>query len=127
MSQVGLFPHTRLRRLRQHANIRNLVKETQLHLDHLVLPLFIKEGTNIKNPISTMPGHFQLSLDHLEDELSTIAALNIKNIILFGIPKQKDAIGSCAYTQDGIIQRLFLILRYFGLSLDIQRYWNFLI
>jgi porphobilinogen synthase len=100
----GHFPPTRLRRLRGHANIRSLVQETYLHPNKLVLPLFIKHGSGIKNPIVSMPGHFQLSVDQLEEEIQIIWALGIKSIILFGIPEHKDALGADSYSDHGIIQ-----------------------
>jgi delta-aminolevulinic acid dehydratase/porphobilinogen synthase len=64
MSSTGLYPNTRLRRLRGSATIRALVEEREVNVSKLVLPLFIKHGANIKNPISSMPGHFQLSIDN---------------------------------------------------------------
>lgn len=104
MSQLGHFPKTRLRRLRHNADIRNLIKETRLHVDNLVLPLFIKHGTGVKNPISSMPGHFQISVDQLEEEISSITQLGLKHLLLFGIPAHKDSLGSDSYSDNGIIQ-----------------------
>lgn len=101
----GHFPKTRLRRLRQSAQTRNLARETFLNLDQLILPLFITHGKAIKKPITSMPGHFQFSLDNLEEELESIQNLGIKNIILFGIPEHKDALGSDSYSDQGIMQR----------------------
>lgn len=98
------FPKTRLRRLRKNATLRALVSETQLNVDKLILPLFIKHGTGIKNPISSMPGHYQLSIDMLEDEIKSITALGIKSVLLFGIPAEKDAHGKDAYSDNGIVQ-----------------------
>lgn len=105
MSLKGVFPATRLRRLRQSSKTRSLVRETDLQLNHLVLPLFITHGVGVKTPISSMPGHFQLSIDRLKEEIESIDALGIKNIILFGIPEQKDAFGSDSYSDNGIIQK----------------------
>lgn len=104
MSHLGSFPKTRLRRLRYNHNIRNLVKETQLKVDDFVLPLFIRHGTDIKKPIASMPGHYQFSVDQLDEELKNISALGIKNILLFGIPAQKNKLGEDAYSDNGIIQ-----------------------
>lgn len=104
MSRLGQFPKTRLRRLRHNKNVRNLIKETQLDVSDLVLPLFIKEGVQIKNPITSMPGHFQISVDQLAEEIKMISDLGIKNIILFGIPRHKDALGKGSYADNGIIQ-----------------------
>jgi len=105
------FPATRLRRLRRNAATRNLVKETELKSDHLVLPLFIRHGKGIKKPISSMPGHFQFSVDQLEEEISEIQQIGIKAILLFGIPEQKDAQGSDAYSDLGIIQTAIPIIK----------------
>lgn len=105
MSLKGVFPATRLRRLRESPKTRTLVRETELQLNQLVLPLFITHGVGVKTPISSMPGHFQLSIDKLKEEIESIDALGIKNIILFGIPEHKDALGSDSYSDNGIIQR----------------------
>jgi len=111
MSIPSSFPTTRLRRLRQSAKIRALVQETQLNMQDLVLPLFIRHGSGIKKPILSMPGHFQLSVDQLEEEIQTIVALGIKNIILFGIPAVKDAVGSDSYCDEGIIQTAIPVIK----------------
>jgi porphobilinogen synthase len=111
MSYLGQFPTTRLRRLRHNANIRDLVRETRLHLDDLVLPLFIKHGSGIKKPIASMPGHFQISVDQLEAEIKEISALGIKNILLFGIPEIKDGLGQDSYSDHGIIQRAISVIK----------------
>lgn len=105
------FPKTRLRRLRQNSMLRDLVRETRLDISKLVLPLFIKHGTNVKNPIASMPGHFQLSIDQLEEEIKTISSLGIKNIILFGIPAEKDPLGKDAYSDNGIIQSAIPVIK----------------
>lgn len=102
---------TRLRRLRVTTHLRELVKETDLKSRHLVLPLFIKEGKNIKNPINSMPGQFQFSPDRLEEEIESILDAGIQSILLFGIPKHKDAIGSTAFAPDGIIQSTIPLIK----------------
>lgn len=99
------FPTRRMRRLRMHPKIRDLVRETPLSLLDLVMPIFIKEGNNIENPVSSMPGIFQLGLEKLDREVKEIVALNIPAVLLFGIPSQKDAAGSKAYYSEGIIQK----------------------
>lgn len=99
------FPSTRLRRLRQSSAIRDLVKEVRLHKNQLVYPLFIKEGISEAIPIASMPGYQQLSLNCLKDEIKEIEAAGLKNIILFGIPTLKDAHGSSACREDGIVQK----------------------
>ena len=100
----GNFPNTRLRRLRYHPTIRDLIQETTLNSKDLILPLFIRHGKSIKQAITSMPGHYQLSVDNLEQEIKTITALGINSVILFGIPEKKDEVGSDAFSDDGIIQ-----------------------
>ncbi len=95
----------RPRRLRRTASLRNLIRETVLTPYDSILPLFIHSGKGEKKPISSMPGHFQFSLDLLEQEIQEICDLNIPGIILFGIPQQKDASGSDSYHDQGIVQQ----------------------
>jgi len=95
----------RPRRLRSTQNLRDLVEETNLQISDFVLPLFIKEGKNINQPISSMPGHSQVSIDQLGPILEEIAKLGIRSIILFGIPVSKDATGSHSLQDTGIIQK----------------------
>jgi porphobilinogen synthase len=111
MSHLGHYPKTRLRRLRHKPSIRNLVRETSLNVSDFVLPLFIKHGTGTKNPIASMPGHYQLSVNQLDDEISDITRLGIKSVILFGIPEQKDAFGKDSYSDNGIIQTAVPIIK----------------
>ena len=98
------FPMSRARRLRSNERLRQLVRETTLTVDDLICPLFVTHGKGVKNPISSMPGHYQLSIDNLLGEGKEIHGLGIKAVLLFGIPKRKDDVGSGAYAQDGIIQ-----------------------
>lgn len=107
----GVYPKIRLRRLRHRDPIRKLVQEMQLDIGKLVLPLFIRHGSGIKNPISSMPGHFQFSVDQLPDEIKTISDLGIKNIILFGIPAEKDPLGKDSYSENGIIQTAIPVIK----------------
>ena len=93
------------RRLRDNPALRRLVQETQLSVNDLVMPLFIKEGHELKVPIDSMPGQFQFSIDQLDHEIEQIVALGIPAIILFGIPAHKDATGSDALNDHGVIQR----------------------
>ena len=104
MSDLGSFPNVRPRRLRRLKSIRSLVQETYLNPEKLVLPLFIKHGVQIKNPIKSMPGHFQLSIDQLSEEIKTIKSLGIKSVLLFGIPQFKDPLAKDSYNDNGIIQ-----------------------
>ncbi|MCH8203732.1 MAG: porphobilinogen synthase [Candidatus Hydrogenedentes bacterium] len=99
------FPITRLRRLRRNATMRRMVRETVLSVDDLILPLFVRPGEGVKNEISSMPGNYQWSVDTLVEECKEIEGLGIPAVILFGIPEQKDAEGSEAYADDGIVCR----------------------
>lgn len=105
------FPTLRLRRLRQHPILRDLVRETELNLKDLILPLFIKGRKGEKQPISSMPGHFQIPLDKLKNELDELLALGIQSVILFGIPPAKDPTGSDSMHENGIIQEAIKIMR----------------
>lgn len=98
-------PIIRPRRLRKNPQIRNLVRETTLSVNDFVLPLFIVEGKGIKKPISSMPGHFQLSLDQIKEEMKDVKAHGIQSVILFGIPEHKDAEGSSAWDEHGIMAK----------------------
>lgn len=98
-------PFIRLRRLRQHPRLRDLVRETTLTTNDLVLPLFIKAGNNIKQAIQSMPGHYQWSIDRIDEILASISEANIPAIILFGLPHTKDDIGSDSLHDSGIIQQ----------------------
>ncbi|MFX0558957.1 porphobilinogen synthase [Tepidibacillus infernus] len=102
---------TRHRRLRQNPAIRNLVREHHLHVHDLIYPLFVIHGHNVRNEISSMPGVFQLSLDQLEQEIKEIVMLGIQGVILFGIPEDKDEIGSGAYHDHGIVQEATRLIK----------------
>ena len=95
----------RPRRLRGTAAIRDLVRETKLSPDDFVQPYFIVEGDSVRNPIDSLPGQFQLSIDELIKDAEETFSLGIKAVILFGIPKDKDSIGSETWDDNGIIQR----------------------
>jgi len=101
MTQVNFQRH---RRLRSSATMRAMVKETYLHKEDLIYGLFVVEGQNIKREVPSMPGVWQLSLDHLEEEINEVVELGIPAVILFGIPIEKDAVGTGAYHDHGIIQ-----------------------
>lgn len=111
MSQHGRFPNTRLRRLRHNTTLRHLVKQTRLEPGNFVLPLFIRHGTNIKNPIASMPGHYQLSVDQLDDEIRAVTALGIRSVMLFGIPSHKNPQGTDSYSDHGIIQTAIPVIK----------------
>lgn len=95
----------RLRRLRVNETMRSMVRETQLDKSDLVYPVFVIEGENIKNPIDSMPGIYQYSVDRFDEELDRIIAAGIKAILIFGIPAHKDEVGSEAYNDEGVTQR----------------------
>lgn len=96
---------SRHRRLRGSQTMRRFVRETDLKVDDLVYPLFIVEGQNIKNEVSSMPGVFQISLDYLDEEIEELVALGIPSLLLFGVPREKDEVGSGAYDSNGIVQQ----------------------
>ncbi len=100
-----LFPETRLRRLRYNSVLRDMVTETKLTVDDLVMPLFVIAGTNIKNPISSMPGNYQLSVENLVEECKKVVASGVRAILLFGIPAEKDEDGTVACQHNGIVQQ----------------------
>ncbi len=99
------FPTTRMRRLRHLPAVRALVQEFQVSASKLILPLFICSGTKVRKPIASMPGHAQISIDQLHEELTEIQALGIGGVMLFGIPAEKDAKGCDSLNSDGIIQQ----------------------
>ncbi len=101
----------RHRRLRQNATLRAMVRETYLRKEDLIYPLFVVEGEEKKNPISSMPGIYQFSLDMLLEEMKEVDALGISSVILFGIPAHKDAVGSQAYCDSGILQRGIMLIK----------------
>ncbi len=98
------FPIQRLRRLRKNAKLRSLVQETRLSIDQVVMPYFVCPGKNVKKPISSMPGNYQLSLDLIKKEARECVKLGIPAMLLFGIPSRKDEKGSAAYSPHGIVQ-----------------------
>jgi len=98
------FPRYRPRRLRSSGTMRSMIRETHLSPLDFILPLFVSYGKGIKNPISSMPGHFQLSVDNLAVEAKEIKSLGIPAVILFGIPETKDETGSSAMDPAGPVQ-----------------------
>lgn len=101
----GRFPATRLRRLRYHPAVRELVRATRLAPQNLILPLFARPGRGEKRPISSMSGHSQLSPDLIAEEVREAAKLGLGGVLLFGIPAEKDLQGSDSYSDDGIVQQ----------------------
>ena len=105
------FPQLRLRRLRQTEMLRALVRENRLETGDLIYPIFVEEGSGIKQEIASMPGVFHLSVDQLPLEVEEVAKLGIPAVLLFGIPKQKDELGSAAYHPKGVIQQAIRIIK----------------
>ncbi len=101
----GQFPTTRLRRLRHHPGIRQLIRETRLSPESLILPLFVRPGRGERRPIASMPPHAQLSPDLVAVEAREAASLGLGGVLLFGIPSEKDLTGSDSYADDGIVQQ----------------------
>ena len=101
----------RFRRLRSDERIRSMMRETRLHRKDFIYPLFVIEGENIKNPVESMPGIYQYSIDRLPEILELVKAAGIGGIMLFGIPQHKDPQGSQAYAKDGITQRAVRFIR----------------
>lgn len=99
------------RRLRSSAAMRNLVRETRLHVGELIYPLFIAEGENLALPVPSMPGICQHSIDRLEAELERVRASGVGAVLLFGIPAHKDAVGSGAYADDGVVPQAIRHIR----------------
>jgi porphobilinogen synthase len=98
-----MFPTTRLRRLRYQPILRAMVRETTLDARDFILPFFVRHGQGVKKEISSMPGNYQLSVDRLVEEAGMARELGIQAVILFGIPDHKDAVGSQAYDDHGIV------------------------
>ncbi|MGC2596195.1 MAG: porphobilinogen synthase [Rhabdochlamydiaceae bacterium] len=105
------FPFLRLRRLRQHPVLRDLIRETQIDLKDLIFPLFIKGREGKKQPIETMPGLFQIPIHLLSAEIEEIVALGLSSVLLFGIPSHKNHLGSDSYSEQGIIQEAIETIR----------------
>ena len=99
------FPITRMRRLRRTDALRRMRRETVLTRDDLVLPLFVVEGSGVREPVASMPGVSRFSVDQVALEAKEVADLGIPAVILFGVPVDKDAVGSGADAPDGIVQR----------------------
>ncbi len=98
------FPQTRLRRLRRTGALRSLVRETRLAASDLVLPLFVTHGSDVREPIGAMPGVERLSIEHAVAEAGEAAGLGLPGVLLFGIPATKDAEGSGAWDEEGVVQ-----------------------
>ena len=102
---MATYPTKRLRRLRYNPGVRDLVRETVITKNDLIYPLFVVPGSKVKNPVKSMPGVFQMSIDVAVEECREVENLGIPAVILFGIPDHKDEVGSGAYDPNGIIQQ----------------------
>jgi porphobilinogen synthase len=98
------FPSTRLRRLRRTESLRALVRETELSPSHLIQPLFVVAGENVREEVDSMPGIERLSISELVAEATEIASVGVNAVLLFGIPASKDESGSGAYDEEGVVQ-----------------------
>lgn len=101
----SLTPKIRPRRLRASAGLRAMVRETQLDASDFIYPLFVRHGTEVRQPIVSMPGIYQLSVDEAVREAETAVSLGIPAVILFGIPAEKDPVGQENFAPDGIVQQ----------------------
>jgi porphobilinogen synthase len=101
----------RPRRLRRVETLRALVRETRLSPDDFVYPLFVCEGEGVRREIASMPGVFNLSIDELVKDVEAARAAGVRSVILFGVPNEKDALGSQAYAEDGVVQRAIRALK----------------
>ncbi|MBC2694546.1 MAG: porphobilinogen synthase [Desulfobacteraceae bacterium] len=106
-----LFPEYRPRRLRQNEAFRRMIRETTLSVDDFILPLFAIDGKKVKNPIKSMTGHYQLSVDNLVKTAREAFNLGIPAVMLFGIPDNKDPLATSAYANDGIVQKATTALK----------------
>jgi porphobilinogen synthase len=105
------FPQLRLRRMRTNQQIRALIRETELNINDLVMPIFVKYGQDRKDPISSMPGLFQFSPDKLPEEIRELKALGVQAVLLFGIPEHKDDHATDSYQANGIVQQAIEIVK----------------
>ncbi|MFB0979124.1 MAG: porphobilinogen synthase [Myxococcota bacterium] len=99
------FPSQRMRRLRRTETLRRMSAETRLSRDNLILPLFVVEGSGVREPIASMPGVLRFSVDRVVDEAKRVSDLGVPAVILFGIPEDKDPVGTGADAANGIVQR----------------------
>jgi porphobilinogen synthase len=98
------FPAHRMRRLRRTPQLRRMVRQTCLHVDDLVWPMFVRPGKGVRNPITSMPGQYQVSVDVLLEQCQQAVESGLPAVLLFGIPEKKDAVGSSSWDDQGIVQ-----------------------
>ena len=105
------FPEMRLRRVREREPVRSLIRETRLSASSFIYPLFVTHGQGVRQPIEPMPGCYHLSLDLLAEEAGQVAELGIPGVLLFGLPAEKDPLGTGAYDPEGIIQEAIKVIK----------------
>ena len=105
------FPYMRPRRLRYFKEIRDSIAESSLSIDDLIVPIFVDETISSPREINAMPGYYRYPVDALENHLSKLLDLGLNKVILFGIPREKDEVGSMAYDKEGVIQRVVRLLK----------------
>ena len=107
----GTFPSYRPRRMRANETVRQFIRETELSAKDFIYPLFVKCGTGCKDEIPSMPGVYQVTLDNLMGEMDELRECGVTSVLLFGIPDQKDAVGSSAWDEDGAVQQACRLIR----------------
>ena len=105
------FPDLRMRRLREQPAVRNMARETRLSPSEFIYPMFVTHGEGVRQAIEPMPGCYQLSLDQLSEEVGEVAGLGIPAVLLFGLPAEKDPLGSEGYDPEGIIQEAVRVIK----------------
>ena len=105
------FPDLRLRRVRELEPLRAMVRETSLEPSNYVYPLFVAHGHGVREPIEPMPGCYHMSLDMLPEEIDEVVGVGIPSVLLFGLPEDKDSVGSGAYDPEGIIQEAVRVIK----------------
>ena len=106
-----MYPETRMRRYRRNEKIRRMLKAYHLHAEQLIYPIFVVAGEDKIEAVDSMPGVYRFSLDHLLEEVKRAVDAGVQNFILFGIPAEKDEVGSGAYAEDGIVQEALRLIR----------------
>ena len=115
-----MFPTHRMRRLRQKENVRRLVQETSISVDHLIYPLFVVPGMGKVEEVASMPGTYRYSVDRLMDEIRSVIELGIPAVVLFGTPEVKDEEGSEAYSPAGTVQRAVRAIKHIAPELVVM-------
>ena len=111
MTGYHAYPETRLRRLRGTSALRNLARETSLSPKEFIYPMFVMHGHGVREPIEPMPGCHQVSLDVMSEEVGEAAELGIGGVLLFGLPAEKDPMGTEGYDPEGIVQEAVRVIK----------------